>query len=131
MTHERIVFFDGICGLCSKSVDLLLKLDTRKRLLFAPLQGQTAEKRCHPEQLADVDSIIYLRNRVVYEKSTAVLLILSDLGGRWPICRMFLVVPAPIRDAMYNYVAKRRYRWFGIKDSCRVPTASEKARFLP
>ena len=130
--QHPIVFFDGVCGLCDQTVKWLLRLDTRRRLMFAPLQGETAK------QLLDATDIQELKSLVVYDVqgasrcSTAVVRILWHLGGlyRIPSCLLW-VIPSPIRNWGYRFVAARRYRWFGKHDACRLPAPGEREQFLP
>ena len=131
MSGERIVFFDGVCGLCNRFVDHLLLVDRKWSLFFAPLQGITSQQRL-PHGMADaVESVVYLRDGAVLQRSDAALRILIDLGGWRVLHRGWFILPRAIRDAVYNWIAHNRYRWFGRRDSCRLPTLEERARFLP
>lgn len=124
----KIIFFDGYCVLCNGFVDWLLKEDKNKVLQFASLQGETAKRLLGPD--IQVKTIIYLRNQQQYEKSTAVLKVLSDLGGVWKASVIFILIPTFVRDAIYDLVARVRYQIAGKRDSCRLPTADEKQRIL-
>ncbi len=131
MTGERIVFFDGVCGLCNRFVDELLHADRKRLLRFAPLQGSTAHGRL-PAGMADaMESVVYLRDGLVIQRSDAALHVLIDLGGWRLFYRVFFIVPRFLRDAVYDWVARNRYRWFGKHDTCRLPTPEERVRFLP
>ncbi len=127
----KIVFYDGYCSLCSTSVDWLVRFDRLGELKFASLQGQTAAKLL-VQKLGplDFDTVIYLKDDKLYERSAAVLHILSDIGGFWGVSKMLLCVPELIRDLVYNFVAKNRYRVLKKRDSCRLPTPEEAGRFL-
>lgn len=126
-----IIFFDGVCGLCNRFVDRLLRIDDEGRFLFAPLQGNTARERL-PSGLADaLSSVVYLRNGQVLTRSDAALRILIDLGGWRTVHRVWFIFPRVLRDAVYDWVARNRYRWFGKHDTCRLPTPEERERFLP
>lgn len=130
----KIVFFDGYCNLCNGLVDFLMRADSRQRLHFASLQGETARKILKPgprELPVDSDTVIFLRDGVRYERSTAILRILADLGGVWTAVRVLLILPAAIRDFFYRGIARHRYRWFGKRESCRLPSPEEAARLLP
>jgi predicted DCC family thiol-disulfide oxidoreductase YuxK len=128
----KIVFFDGYCNLCNGLVDFLMRIDARQTLHFASLQGETARKMLTPgEHPVDSDTVIFLRDGVRYERSTAILRILADLGSAWTAARVLLILPAAFRDFFYRVVAKHRYRWFGRRNSCRLPSAEEAARLLP
>lgn len=126
----RLVLFDGVCGLCNGWIDLLLDIDTAKRLQFSPLQGEAAKSYALPNHIP-LSSIIYVRGIYVFTKSRAVLEICRDLGGVWAIGSLLRIVPWFIRDAVYDWVAKHRYRWFGKWASCRRPSTEEQRRFLP
>ena len=125
-----ILFFDGVCGLCNRFVDLLLTADTRDLFRFAPLQGETALRILGPQE-GDPRSFLFLDQEKQYEQSDAVLLAVGRLGGVWRLAVLLFVFPRPLRDLVYRYVARNRYRWFGRRDACRLPTPEERDRFLP
>ncbi len=107
-----------------------MRIDKSKSLQFASLQGESAQKFLKVDSLSDMQTIIYLREGVQFQRSRAILMILMDLGGTWKIMRIFLFVPVRIRDLFYRIVAKYRYRVFGRRDTCRLPTNDEKDRLL-
>ena len=126
----KIVFFDGYCSLCNGLVDWLIRHDQSGEVKFASLQGQTAQNSL-PEKLRhDLDTIVYARENKVLLRSTAVLWIIADLGGLWSLASLLLLIPEPVRDSIYQFIATNRYRVFGKRDTCRVPTPEEKARLL-
>jgi predicted DCC family thiol-disulfide oxidoreductase YuxK len=127
-----IVFFDGDCALCNASVDLILRADTRRRFLFAPLAGQTA-REILPPLTADPGewSIVLLDEDGVREQSDAALAICRELGGAWTLLGLLRALPRRLRDHAYRVIARNRYRWFGHHETCRIPTEAERARFLP
>ena len=131
-----VVLFDGVCGLCNRTVDFLLRADRRDRLRFATLQGPAAASLLAGRGLPlDLQTVIYLRHLdgaapELLERSNAILAILRDLGGGWRAAAALRIVPRPWRDALYRLVAGRRYRWFGKRDTCRLPTPEERPRFL-
>lgn len=128
---ERIVFFDGVCGLCNHTVDFLLRRDVRGILRFAPLQGSTATQVLPPDVRDRLDTMAYYRLGQPYYRSTAVLWILQDLGGFWgAIGTLLRIVPAWLRDVGYRGVSLLRYRIFGKHEVCRIPSSEERARFL-
>ncbi len=131
--EKPIVFFDGVCAMCNGLVNFLLKADREQRLLFAPLQGTTAQQRLPP--LSDTSaewSMIYLDAAGTRDKSDAALAVGRQLGGIWSLLSMLArIVPRFIRNAIYRFIARNRYSWFGKKDACRIPTAAERERFLP
>jgi len=130
-TEHPIVYFDGVCGLCNRFVDLLLRVDTRDTLKFAPLQGDTAARRLAPGEQTSLDSIILVDSRGRAYRSEAVLRILESIGGLWTLSRALRVIPRSIRDFAYDVVAGNRYQWFGRRSVCRVPTPQERPKFLP
>lgn len=127
---DRIVFFDGVCSICNGTIDFLMREDENGVLKFASLQGSTAKKYPEIPQEEVPGSIIYLREGTVYSKSSAVLLLLKDLGGIWRVLSFLRIIPKPIRNAVYDIIAHNRYRWFGKKETCRMPTAEERGRLL-
>lgn len=127
--HTGTVFFDGFCGLCNGFVDFLLPKDHAKRLRFATLQGSTAAPYATPD--VTPETVIYVEDSREYHRSDAALAALSRLGGLWSFMSVFGMVPRPIRDVVYNFIARNRYQWFGKHDTCRLPTPAERERFLP
>lgn len=128
----KIVFFDGYCSLCNSTVDWLIARDHRRTLKYASLQGETAARELGvtPSNV-DPDTLIYLRDGARFDRSTAALKILGDVGGIWTLASVFLVVPRPIRDSVYRWIARNRFRWFGRRDTCRLPTPEERELLLP
>jgi predicted DCC family thiol-disulfide oxidoreductase YuxK len=118
-----------MCGLCNKSVDFLLRVDTKHRLKFSPLQGETAALLV-PNHSQSLESFIYWKSDKVYEKSSAILVALSDVGGFWKMSKILLIIPTSIRNIVYMWVARNRYKWFGKSERCRMPTSEERSRFL-
>lgn len=126
-----VAFFDGPCNLCNRVVTFLIDHDPAARLRFASLQGATFERlaHAHPE-LRGVDSFVLWDGARLHVRSSAALRTLGVLGGAWRALRVLLALPRPVRDAVYDFVARHRYRWFGRSDTCRVPTPDLAARFL-
>ena len=129
-----IVFYDGVCGLCNHTVQFLLKRDMAQTLKFAALQGETARRRTDLPR--DMKSVVFVANHgtaqeKIYFRSDAALQMLGQLGGFWRVVSWLRIIPRPIRDTIYDAIAKRRYRWFGKFDVCRVPSPEQRARFLP
>ena len=132
---DYIVFYDGYCVLCSKSIDFILTRDHPAKFRFASLQSAFAQKilpdMVHPvANIQNLSNIVYLRHNDIKIKSDAVLSILWDLGGIYKVSRLAYCLPQVVRDFGYDRLAKLRYRIFGKRDSCRVPTLQEKTRFL-
>ena len=127
---KRIIFFDGICTLCNGFIDFILKKDQKNQFLFCSLQSDFAKQNLS-EQYQGLDTIVLLDDNKVYTKSTAVLRIVFQLGAGYSLFSMIAsILPLFIRDFIYNLVAKNRYKIFGKKDTCRLPTESEKKLFL-
>lgn len=127
-----IIFFDGVCGVCNAFVDIMLHIDKGQVFHFAPIQGETAQKLLPP--LGDNPgewSIVLLDEAGVLERSDACLAILRRLGGVWRVFGWLRFLPRALRDGAYRVIARNRYRWFGRRETCRVPTADERVRFLP
>ena len=123
LKRKNIIFFDGVCVLCSKSIDFIVRRDKTRKFRFLTLQSELGAKilRCHRESndaTDDLGSVVYLRNGKVKLRSGAVLAILSDLGGVYRLFSIFYLIPFPIRDFAYDQIAKRRYRWFGKREMC-------------
>ncbi|MFM2269747.1 MAG: hypothetical protein RL757_3188 [Bacteroidota bacterium] len=126
-----IVFFDGVCNLCNGAVQFIIARDAHAKLRFAALQSDAAAqifKNQHAQHI-DFKSIILLENDKIYDRSTAALRIAKNMDGFWKLLYIFIIVPKPIRDAVYNFIAQNRYRWFGQQNECWLPTADLKKRF--
>jgi predicted DCC family thiol-disulfide oxidoreductase YuxK len=127
-----IVFYDGLCALCNEYVRWSLRHDSKRRLLFAALDSAhgTRLRRAFPAT-RDVDSIIVRDGDRVFVKSDAILAIARQFGGLWRLAAgIGRVVPRPLRDWSYDYIARRRYKWFGQFDACPLPPADARDRFL-
>lgn len=130
-SREAIVFFDGICGFCNQSVNFLMARDTHRKLKFAPLQGETARERLPENLWQDVNTLVFHRDGATYVRSAAVVRILLTIGGVWSVAGMMLwLIPLPLRDLGYRVVARLRYRIFGKRDACRLPTAEDRGAML-
>jgi predicted DCC family thiol-disulfide oxidoreductase YuxK len=129
---HSIVLFDGVCRFCNGWVQFLIRHDKSDRFRFSPIQSDFAQSflSSHNPDQPLPDSVILAEQGIVYTQSAAVLRIFKRLGGGWALLYMFIVIPGPIRDAIYQYMAKRRYRLFGKYDSCMLPTESVKRKFL-
>jgi predicted DCC family thiol-disulfide oxidoreductase YuxK len=130
--QHPVILFDGVCNLCNGFVQFVIRADTGRRFYFASLQSETARellKDLFPSAQA-LDSVVLIENGRYYRQSTAALRILRHLGGGWPLLYGFIVLPAFFRDWIYDWIAKNRYRWFGQRQACMLPTPELKARFL-
>lgn len=126
-----ILLFDGECNLCNHWVDFMLKKETKKWFLFCSLQSKTGQEIVRQFQLpSEIDSVIVIREEKAYLHSDAVLqaLLVLPFYLRW--LRVFRYLPKLWRDVLYKQLAQRRYRWFGKRSTCRIPTPEEKSRFL-
>ncbi|MFL0352663.1 thiol-disulfide oxidoreductase DCC family protein [Xanthomarina sp. GH4-25] len=131
--NKQLILFDGVCNLCNASVQYVIKHDKNNEFMFAPLQGETGKKIINHYKIdtSKIDSIIlYTNTNKIYFKSTAALKIASKLGFPTNLLRVFLIVPAFIRNWVYNYIAKNRYKWYGKQNECMIPTENLKAKFL-
>lgn len=130
--ESHILLFDGVCNLCNRIVKFTIKRDPKEKFKFAALQsvsGQALLKK-FDLPLNDFDSFVYITNNKYYRKSAAGLHVLKDLGGIWKIFYVLIIIPRRIRDFFYTIIAKTRYKIFGKRDTCMVPTPHIKRRFL-
>ena len=125
-----VVFFDGVCTLCKRSVRYLIKHDKKKVLKFASLQGQYAKKTLPQEDLNNLESIVFYDGNALHKKSTALLKLCTSLGGGYKLLLVGYLLPKFLRDGLYSMIAKNRYRWFGKQDYCMTPTKEVQGRFL-
>ncbi len=127
-----IILFDGVCNFCNAAINFVIDRDTKKRFVFASLQSDTGKHlmKEHRIDTNSLESVILIKPTKVYQKSGAVLEISRHLNGLWPALYIFKLVPAPIRNFLYDQFARKRYQLFGKADSCRMPTPDLKARFL-
>lgn len=130
MEDHPILFFDGVCNLCNKVVDFFIKKDTNQIIRYSSLQGETAKKLLDPKLINELNTVVFFEKGKTYTKSEAVIRALIHLGPKYALTSIFLVLPSFFRDPFYNLVAKTRYKFFGKRDSCRLPTHSEKKLFL-
>ena len=128
----KAIFFDGYCNLCNSFIDFLIKRDSKEILKFSSLQSESAKKLLPSHFLENVspETVIYLRDGKVYDKSTAVIKIMCDIGGFYKIFLIGFIFPKFFRDSIYDFIARNRYKIFGKSETCRLPTENEKARFL-
>jgi predicted DCC family thiol-disulfide oxidoreductase YuxK len=129
---QRLVLFDGFCHFCNNSVNFIIDRDPKKKFVFASLQSTLAKdilNQMHEQSIA-IDTIILIQHNKIYKRSRAALEIVKQLNGLWPLCYVAIVIPGFLRDIVYNYIAKNRYKWFGRLDACRVPTLEMRERFL-
>jgi predicted DCC family thiol-disulfide oxidoreductase YuxK len=130
-SNVKIVFFDGVCNLCNGFINFIFANNKDQSLKVASLQGETAQKYLTETEISKLSTVIYYKNGEKVYRSRAVIFILKDMGFPFSMSLIFLIIPDLLRDLMYKFIANNRYRFFGKKDSCRLPTAEEKERFLP
>jgi predicted DCC family thiol-disulfide oxidoreductase YuxK len=130
---KKIILFDGVCNLCNSSVQYVIKRDKKDVFRFAALQSELGQKIIQHIGIAhqNIDSIVlYEPGKAYYYKSSAAIEIAKDLGGLFTFGTIFRIIPAGIRNILYDYIAKNRYKWYGKQESCMIPTKELKAKFL-
>lgn len=128
----NIILFDGICNLCSGSVQFIIKRDPERIFQFAALQSSFGQQQLEKFGVDKnvLQSIILIRNDQIFQRSDAILEITKKLNGGWPLFYSFKIFPRFFRDGLYNWIARSRYKLFGKKDSCWLPTPELQSRFL-
>ncbi|KWX85906.1 thiol-disulfide oxidoreductase DCC [Paenibacillus riograndensis] len=132
LTNKSVVLIDGVCHLCQGLVRFIIPRDPQGRILFAPLQSEISRKLTNDSGLVpgQLSTVVLLENGVCYTESAAVLRIARKLRFPWPAAYLFIIIPRPLRDALYRLVARNRYRWFGRDEQCMIPTPEIRKRFL-
>ncbi|MEH0155043.1 thiol-disulfide oxidoreductase DCC family protein [Limibacter armeniacum] len=130
--NPKIILFDGVCNLCNGAINFVIDHDKNARFKFAALQSEEGQQFLEKHDLDknDFDSFVLVEGDKVSQRSTAALKVAKGLGGFWSILYAFIIVPRPIRDFVYKVIAKNRYKWFGKRDACRLPTPELKERFV-
>lgn len=131
-SNNPVVLFDGLCNLCSSSVQFIIRHDPANRFRFASLQSNFGQEILKKFNLSPtvLNSLILFQNNTVYTRSTAALRVAKQLSGAWKLLGAFLITPTFIRDGVYNIISRNRYNWFGKKSSCWLPSESLKSRFI-
>jgi len=127
---SAIVLFDGVCNFCDSSVNFIIEHDKKDYFKFTPLQSEIGQEFVKKFSLSGIDSVILVEDEKFYTHSTAALKIARQLGGIWSLLYAFIIIPKPIRDFFYKLFAKNRYKFFGKKDECMIPTPEVRAKFL-
>lgn len=127
-----IVLFDGICNLCNYAVDFIITRDKKNKFKVGALQEIASKNILKDYQINEeyLDSLVFIHKDKVFYKSRAALEIARNIGGIWPLLYIFIIIPAFMRNPIYDWIAKNRYKWFGKKETCRLPTNEEKRKFL-
>jgi predicted DCC family thiol-disulfide oxidoreductase YuxK len=126
-SETNIVLFDGFCNLCSAAVQFIIKRDKKKKFQFASLQSEFGKNVLIEYALptTNFNSLVLVQKGKVYTQSTGALKIARLLSAPWPICYVAMILPKFIRDSVYNWIAKNRYKWFGRKEVCTISIAEE------
>ncbi len=130
---KKIILFDGVCNLCNSAINFIIKRDKKDIFRYASLQSEIGKKLIAERKIdtSKLDSILLIDPKVAYYyKSTAALQIAKQLSGLYPLLSVFLIFPTFFRDWIYDIIAKNRYKWFGKKESCMIPTPELKALFI-
>src|SRR6218665_2886125 len=131
LSRQPILLFDGECGFCNRSVQFILAREKNKALHFAPLQSEAGiALRNYFEIGENTDSMILIRDHSAYIKSCAALRLTRYMKGLWPLMMVFIIIPPFLRNLVYNFIAKRRMRWFGRVENCALLKNEDRARFL-
>lgn len=126
-----IILFDGVCNFCDSSVQFIIKYDQAAYFQFASIQSDAGQALLAQYEVSEnIDSVILIEQGKVYFESTAALKICRRLDSFWPVCYIFVMIPSFIRNKMYRLFARNRYRLFGRKEVCLLPTPSQRKRFL-
>ncbi len=125
-----VLFFDGVCNLCNGTVDFFVRHGSSNRLMFASLQGKTAAELLDPDRIHKLETLALRTVEGTYTQSDAVIRAAAYLRRPWSWIRVLRFIPKDIRDSLYRWVARNRYKWFGQRALCRVPSEQEAKRFL-
>ena len=128
--NKSIVLFDGECNFCNASIQFVLNHEKNSELFFSSLQSNTGKEIQDYFGIKNSESVILIENNKLYIKSTAALRINKYLRGGFPLLYIFIIIPTFIRNVIYDYIAKKRYKWFGKTDTCMVPNDKIKHRFI-
>lgn len=126
----NVIYFDGVCGLCNGFIDFIMKIDRKNMFKFSPLQSEHAQKNLPKEFTEDLDSVVVQIDGQTLRKSKAVFAVLKRIGGVWTVASSVGLLPESFLNKAYDMVAENRYKIFGKKESCRLPTPEERQRFL-
>lgn len=131
MNRKPIILFDGVCNFCSDSVNFIIERDRKSLIRFAALQSAAGQQLLQQFNLPTsiFNSFIFIEDGIVFTQSTAALKVCKYLTSLWPLLYGFIIVPKFIRDGIYKWMAKNRYKWFGKKEQCMIPTPAQKNGF--
>ncbi|AFL84473.1 hypothetical protein Belba_1886 [Belliella baltica DSM 15883] len=128
----NLVLFDGVCNLCNQAVDFIIRKDKRDKFKVGALQDSEVKEILKDYTIDEnyLDSLVLIQGDQVFYKSSAALRIAKDLGGVWQIFYIGILLPEAFRDNIYDWIGRNRYKWFGKKETCRLPTSDEKKKFI-
>jgi predicted DCC family thiol-disulfide oxidoreductase YuxK len=129
---DNLILFDGVCNLCSALVQFVIRHDPAAKFRFAAIQSEIGREifQSHGLDPADLQTFVFVTEGKMFLRSDAAIEVVSRFGGAWRIFRIFQFVPKVLRDSIYSFIARNRYRWFGRKELCMVPTPEISERFL-
>lgn len=132
MPDQPVILFDGVCNFCNSTVNFIIRQDRYQVFRFAALQSEAGQRILQLYHLPtnNFDSFLLLENGRVYHSSTAGLKLYNKLPWYWKWTQLFWIVPRPLRDAVYNFIARNRYKWFGKRETCMLPSPQVRNRFL-
>ncbi len=132
MQEHPIILFDGVCNFCNGAINFIIKQDKKRIFRFAPLQSEIGQQLLRQYDLSPekLDSFVLIDNDKAYQKTSAAIQLYPKLGGGWKMMRGLWIVPQFIRDFFYDLIAKNRYRWFGKKEACMIPSPEIRSLFL-
>jgi predicted DCC family thiol-disulfide oxidoreductase YuxK len=130
--NKDIVLFDGVCNLCNAAILFIIKRDKNDRFRFAPLESEVGKELLAKYQIdpSKINSIVLVSGDSAFAKAGAALRISKHLTGLWPLLYSLIIIPSLISDTVYDFIARNRYKWFGKKESCMIPTPELKSKFL-
>ena len=135
--NQQVILYDGVCGLCHRFVRFILRRDKRRRFFFMPLQSAQAEAVLlrHQHEPSEIDTVVLVTGfetggERLFIRSSAALRVCTQLGLLWPVMGTFFLVPKFFRDAVYDWIGQRRYRWFGQYERCELPSPEQRDRFF-
>ena len=126
----KIILFDGVCNLCNGTVQFIIKRDKKAIFKFAPLQSEIGKKLVQKNGSDELDTIVFITDTAVFVKSKAVFAIIKELSGLYKLFLIFAILPTAFTDYIYDLVAKYRYKLFGKKNTCMIPSEEIRSRFV-
>lgn len=129
---HAVIIFDGLCNLCNNKINFVIRNDKKDYFRFTPLQSEIGKKQLakHHIHQHDFDTFFLIENNKIYSRSTAALLITKKMDNLWPMLFVFIIIPPFIRNSIYRFIAKNRYKWWGKRDTCAVPDGVNLEKFL-